>query len=161
MIRITITRPTIDKAQVNPASAERPIAVKIVWKPTISQATTHSSGASTVSNIEFIESSVVAQVECSPAWHRDQRARRSVTIVVKSGGRGIRTYVRDPFAERGRPHRGPMGGSATDDGQRAGEPRGMANHSMAVRRIRNCKGMTGRIRTEPRCPCVDPESGTC
>ena len=59
MIRITITRPTIDKAQVNPASGGRPIAVKIVWKPTISQATTHSSGASTESIIAFIGSSVV------------------------------------------------------------------------------------------------------
>src|SRR5450631_4392632 len=56
MIRITITRPTIDRAQVSPDAAGRPIAVKIWGKPTISQTTTHSSGASTVSNIEFIQS---------------------------------------------------------------------------------------------------------
>src|SRR5450631_2357134 len=95
MIRITITRPTIDRAQVSPDAAGRPIAVKIWWKPTISQATTDSSGASTVSNIEFIQSSVVAHA-ASPAWHQDQPVCRSVAIGVKCGGRGAGRYFGYP-----------------------------------------------------------------
>jgi len=59
MIRMTMTKPTIDSAHVIPESSGRPMNEKAVWKLTISHATTHSSGASTVSNIEFIESFVV------------------------------------------------------------------------------------------------------
>ena len=73
------------------ACAGRPIGVKIVWKPTISQATTHSSGASTVSKFEFIGSLVVAQVECSPALPRDQPVCRSLAIGVESGVCGVCT----------------------------------------------------------------------
>ena len=45
MIRMTMTRPTIDSAQVQPDAAGIPIAVSTVWKPTMIVATTHSSGA--------------------------------------------------------------------------------------------------------------------
>src|SRR5450759_3177738 len=59
MIRMTMTKPTIDSAQVNPESFGRPMNEKTVWKLTISQAMTHSSGASTVSSIR---SSVVGEL---------------------------------------------------------------------------------------------------
>ncbi len=56
---MTTVKPTIDSPQVNPDFSGRPINVKTWWKLTISQATTHSSGASTVSIKWFIGSSVV------------------------------------------------------------------------------------------------------
>ena len=43
-IRMTITRPTIDRAQVQPEAAGRPSALSTVCKPTMIVATTHSSG---------------------------------------------------------------------------------------------------------------------
>ena len=92
---MTMTKPTIDSAHVIPESSGRPMNEKAVWKLTISHATTHSSGASTVSNIEVIDSSVVGWPGRS-AGLRGQPVCRSVTIGVKSGGCDARTYVRDP-----------------------------------------------------------------
>ena len=45
MIRMTMTRPTMDSAQVQPDVSGHPDAVEsAVWKPTMMVATTHSSG---------------------------------------------------------------------------------------------------------------------
>ena len=115
---MTMTKPTIDSAQVNPESGGRPMNEKAVWKLTMSQAMTHSSGASTVSNIR---SSVVGELFVH-RWGGDQSVCRLVADVLRSGGwveRMCDGHENRQCAARGRRRQGSMDGNVGGVGLRA------------------------------------------
>ena len=65
-IRMTITRPTIDSAQVTPEPDPRPTGVSNEWNWTMIQATATISGHRSVSNTHRVE--LLARSTCSGPW---------------------------------------------------------------------------------------------